>query len=254
MRLTFLGSGTSQGVPIIGCKCNVCKSTDLKDKRLRSSVFIEVDGHHILVDAGPDLRQQLLREDITQIDAVLLTHEHKDHLGGLDDIRPINFMMHQPMNIYGMKRVLKIIEKDYDYAFTPLKYPGVPNLILHSVGKEAFFIHETEIMPVLVKHLALPILGYRIYDMAYITDASFISNKEKEKLKGLKVLVLNALRIKEHYSHFNLSQALTLIDELKPQQAYLTHISHDMGKYADVTSSLPHNVRLAYDGLQIEVS
>ncbi len=253
MRLTFLGSGTSQGVPVIGCQCNVCKSTDTKDKRLRSSIFIEVDGLNLLVDSGPDLRQQLLRANITKIDAVLITHEHKDHLGGLDDIRPINFMMHQPMNIYGLGRVLKIIKKDYDYAFASSRYPGVPNLILHPVLKEDFYIQKTKITPILVKHLTLPILGFRIYDVAYITDASFISKKEKEKLKGLKLLILNALRIKEHYSHFNLSQALALIKELQPQQTFLTHISHELGKYVDVAPTLPPHVFLGYDELKIVV-
>lgn len=252
MRLTFLGTGTSQGVPVIGCKCAVCQSKDSRDKRLRTSVFIEIEENHLLIDAGPDLRQQLLRENISRIDAVLLTHEHKDHLGGLDDIRPINFMMHQTMNLYGMKRVLKIIEKDYDYAFKTYKYPGVPNLTLNPIYEEPFFIGEIEITPILVKHLTLPILGFRIYDLAYITDASFISEKEKRKLQGLKILIINALRLKEHYSHFNLAQALDLIAELNPQEAYLTHISHEMGTHEDISDQLPANVHLGYDGLKLE--
>jgi len=252
MRLTFLGTGTSQGVPVIGCKCAVCQSKDSRDKRLRTSVFIEIEENHLLIDAGPDLRQQLLRENISRIDAVLLTHEHKDHLGGLDDIRPINFMMHQTMNLYGMKRVLKIIEKDYDYAFKTFKYPGVPNLTLNPIYEEPFSIGEIEITPILVKHLTLPILGFRIYDLAYITDASFISEKEKRKLQGLKILIINALRLKEHYSHFNLAQALELISELNPQEAYITHISHEMGTHEDISAQLPANVHLGYDGLKLE--
>jgi len=252
MRLTFLGTGTSQGVPVIGCECAVCQSKDARNKRLRTSVFIEIEENHLLIDAGPDLRQQLLRENISRIDAVLLTHEHKDHLGGLDDIRPINFMMHQTMNLYGMKRVLKIIEKDYDYAFKTYKYPGVPNLTLNPIYEEPFFIGEIEITPILVKHLTLPILGFRIYDLAYITDASFISEKEKRKLQGLKILIINALRLKEHYSHFNLAQALALISELNPQEAYITHISHEMGTHEDISAQLPANVHLGYDGLKLE--
>jgi len=252
MRLTFLGTGTSQGVPVIGCECAVCQSKDARNKRLRTSVFIEIEENHLLIDAGPDLRQQLLRENISRIDAVLLTHEHKDHLGGLDDIRPINFMMHQTMNLYGMKRVLKIIEKDYDYAFKTYKYPGVPNLTLNPIYEEPFFIGEIEITPILVKHLTLPILGFRIYDLAYITDASFISEKEKRKLQGLKILIINALRLKEHYSHFNLAQALALISELNPQEAYITHISHEMGSHEDISTQLPANVHLGYDGLKLE--
>lgn len=252
MRLTFLGTGTSQGVPVIGCKCAVCQSKDSRDKRLRTSVFIEIEENHLLIDTGPDLRQQLLRENISRIDAVLLTHEHKDHLGGLDDIRPINFMMHQTMNLYGMKRVLKIIEKDYDYAFKTFKYPGVPNLTLNPIYEEPFSIGEIEITPILVKHLTLPILGFRIYDLAYITDASFISEKEKRKLQGLKILIINALRLKEHYSHFNLAQALELISELNPQEAYITHISHEMGTHEDISAQLPANVHLGYDGLKLE--
>ena len=252
MRLTFLGTGTSQGVPVIGCECAVCQSKDSRDKRLRTSVFIEIEENHLLIDAGPDLRQQLLRENISRIDAVLLTHEHKDHLGGLDDIRPINFMTHQTMNLYGMKRVLKIIEKDYDYAFKTFKYPGVPNLTLNPIYEEPFFIGGIEIIPILVKHLTLPILGFRIHELVYITDASFISEKEKRKLQGLKILIINALRLKEHYSHFNLAQALELIAELNPQEAYLMHISHEMGTHEHISAQLPANVHLGYDGLKLE--
>ena len=253
MKLTFLGTGTSQGVPIIGCNCEVCESNNPKDKRLRTSAFLEVDNNCLLIDPGPDLRQQLLRQKITHIDAILVTHEHKDHLGGLDDIRPINFLMNKPMNLYGLKRVMKIIEKDYDYAFKTFKYPGVPNLILNPVFEEPFFINSTQITPISVKHLALPILGYRIYDFAYITDASFISDKEKRKLQNLDLLVLIALRIKEHYSHFNLAQALQLIEELAPARAYLTHISHELGNHETVSTQLPENVFLGYDGLEIQI-
>lgn len=253
MKLTFLGTGTSQGVPIIGCHCEVCLSKDPCDKRLRTSAFLEIGDVKILIDAGPDLRQQLLTNGITKIDAILVSHEHKDHIGGIDDVRPINFLMEKTINIYGLRRTLNIIAKDYDYAFKTFKYPGVPDLHLIPVNEESFIVEDIEIVPIHVKHLHLPILGYRIRNFAYITDASFISPKEKEKLRNLEVLVINALRKQEHYSHFNLEQALEVIQELQPQKAYLTHIGHAMGKYHDVAPTLPENVFLACDGKSIEI-
>lgn len=253
MKITFLGTGTSQGIPVIGCPCEVCSSTDPHDSRLRTSALITVNGKNILIDAGPDLRQQLLQNKIHSVDDILMTHEHKDHMGGLDDIRPINFRSEHEMNIYGMRRVLNVIEKDYDYAFKTYKYPGVPTFKLHPVHDETFIVDSIEIEPIHVKHLSLPILGYRIGNLAYITDASFIAPKEKAKLMNLDVLVINALRHEEHYSHFCLSQALGIISELKPKVAYLTHISHDMGKYSEINPTLPDHVYLAYDGLQVEL-
>jgi phosphoribosyl 1,2-cyclic phosphate phosphodiesterase len=253
MRLTFLGTGTSQGVPIVGCNCEVCLSKDIRDKRLRTSAFVEIGDTNILIDAGPDLRQQLLCNNIVRINAVLVTHEHKDHIGGIDDIRPINFLMKETMHIYGLKRVLNIIAKDYDYAFNSYKYPGVPNLKLMPVYDEPFFIQDIEIIPIIVRHLNLPILGYRIGNLGYITDASFIADKEKRKLENLDVLVINALRKEEHYSHFNLNQALMIIKELKPGKAFLTHISHSMGKYEDIAPKLPENVFLGIDGMSITI-
>ena len=253
MKLTLLGTGTSQGVPIVGCSCEVCLSEDVRDKRLRASAFLEIDGTNILIDAGPDLRQQLLVNHIRKVDALLVTHEHKDHIGGIDDIRPINFMMEKTLNIYGLRRTLNVIAKDYDYAFKTFKYPGVPDLHLIPVKDDPFMIHGIEVIPIHVKHLHLPILGYRIRNFAYITDASFIAEKEKQKLFNLEVLVLNALRIKEHYSHFNLEQALSLIKELQPNKAYLTHVGHAMGKYCDMEKQLPPNVFLGYDGMELKI-
>lgn len=253
MRVRLLGTGTSQGIPIIGCHCPVCTSTDERDHRLRTSALVEVDGVNILIDAGPDLRQQLLRCGVTRLDALLLTHEHKDHTGGIDDVRPINFLMKTPLNIYGQPRVMKAIRNDYSYAFGPDQYPGVPQLVLNPLQPEPFEVKGVEVIPVKVRHMTLPIFGYRIRNFGYITDASFISETEKKKLRGVKVLVINALRREQHYSHFNLEQALAIIDELKPERAYLTHVSHRLGKYVDVSQELPQNVFLGIDNQLIEV-
>lgn len=253
MKVTLLGTGTSQGVPVVGCTCDVCLSADRRDKRLRTSAFVEVGAEKFLIDAGPDLRMQLLENNITEITAVLVTHEHKDHLAGLDDVRPINFRMRHTMPIYGLPRVLNVVKKDYDYAFKTEKYPGVPDLAVVPVYEEPFYIHDVKIEPIHVKHLMLQILGYRIGSFAYITDASFISEKEMQKLQNLDLLVINALRKREHYSHFNLAQALAVIGTLKPKQAVLTHISHEMGRYADVEQELPDNVSLGFDKMTMEI-
>lgn len=253
MKVTLLGTGTSQGVPVVGCDCAVCQSSDPRDARLRTAAFVEVNGTRILIDAGPDLRQQLLQNHITMADAILVTHEHKDHLAGLDDIRPIYFRKQAPIEIYGLQRVLNVIRKDFDYAFKPHPYPGVPSFHLNPVKDDSFVVNGVEILPIHVRHLTLPILGYRIGDFAYITDASFISETEMKKLQGLGLLVLNALRIKEHYSHFNLAQALNIIRQLNPAKALLTHVSHEMGLYEEVSVLLPENVFLGVDSLSVEL-
>lgn len=252
MKVTLLGTGTSQGVPVVGCQCAACLSNDPRDHRLRTSAFVEIEGKNILIDAGPDLRQQLLNNHITRVDAILVTHEHKDHLGGLDDIRPICFMMKEPMSVFGLQRVLNVVRKDYDYAFKENPYPGVPSFNLYPVRDDDFSVGDVNITPIHVRHLTLPILGYRMGDFAYITDASFIAESEMKKLMGLEVLVLNALRIREHYSHFNLEQALNIIRQLQPKQAFLTHISDKMGCYKDIAPILPDNVTMGYDGLSFE--
>ena len=253
MKITFLGTGTSQGVPVIGCPCAVCNSQDPRDIRLRTSALITVGSKNILIDAGPDLRQQLLNNKITQVDAILMTHEHKDHTGGLDDVRPLNFMTQKVMQIYGLQRVLNVIRKDYDYAFKKNKYPGSPEFQLNMIKDEVFTIGDLLIEPIAIQHLTLPILGYKINNMAYITDASFIAPSEISKVQNLDLLVINALRHKEHYSHFNLTQAIQVIKEINPKRAYLTHISHEMGKYVDVAPTLPDNIFMAYDGLEVEI-
>ena len=253
MKLTFLGTGTSQGVPIIACKCPVCLSTDKRDKRLRSSVLIEVDGQNIVIDSGPDFRYQMLRAKVEKLDAIIFTHEHKDHTAGLDDVRAFNWVNKKAVDIYAEERVQASLKQEFAYVFAEFRYPGIPQIKLWTVENKAFHINETEILPIRVRHFKLPVYGYRIGDLAYITDANFISTEEKEKLKGLKVLVVNALRKEKHLSHFTLSEALALIDELKPEVAYLTHISHQLGFYEEVSKELPDNVFLAYDGLEVEI-
>lgn len=253
LKIRLLGTGTSQGVPVLGCNCTVCKSEDQRDKRLRTSAFVEIDSTKILIDAGPDLRQQLLRENITALDAVLITHEHKDHLGGLDDVRPIYFQQKRPIDIYAMQRVLNVIRKDYDYAFKEHPYPGVPSFNLHSIRHDSFFVNNIKIQPIQVQHLTLPILGYRIGNLAYITDASFVAKNEFKHLHNLDLLVINCLRIKKHYSHFNLEEALNFIDTVKPKKAILTHVSHELGLYSQVEKMLPDNVVLGYDDLEFVI-
>ncbi|MBE9468836.1 MAG: MBL fold metallo-hydrolase [Bacteroidetes bacterium] len=253
MKITFLGTGTSQGVPVIACKCDVCKSSDKKDKRLRSSILIETQGSSIVIDTGPDFRQQMLREDVGKLDAVIFTHEHKDHVAGLDDVRSFNYIQQKPMDVYALKRVNEALKREYAYVFSKDKYPGVPQLNLHNINDEKFSINNVTITPINVMHISLPILGYRIDDFTYITDASFISEEEKLKIKGSKILVVNALRKQKHFSHFCLSEALELIKEINPEKAYLTHIGHQMGLTKDVKNELPANVALAYDGQQIVI-
>ncbi|MCY1633185.1 MBL fold metallo-hydrolase [Marinifilum sp. D737] len=253
VKLTFLGTGTSQGVPIIACKCPVCLSENKKDKRLRTSVLIHVDNQNIVIDSGPDFRYQMLRAGVENISAILFTHEHKDHTAGLDDIRAFNWVNKTAVNIYAERRVQESLKKEFAYVFAEFKYPGIPQMNLIEVTKQAFRINGTTIQPIRAMHLKLPVYGYRIGDLAYITDANYIPPEEMEKLKGIKVLVVNALRKEKHISHYNLSEALDLVNELKPEKAYFTHISHQMGFYDDVQAELPANVYLAYDELTIEV-
>lgn len=253
MILTFLGTGTSQGIPVIGCDCQICQSIDYRDKRTRTSVHIEVDGKHLNVDVGPDFRQQMLREKIPAMDAILLTHEHKDHTAGLDDVRSFNFKQGKDMPLYGRQQVLNQLKTEFGYIFSENKYPGVPRVNLFEITNSPFTVEGIEVTPIEVLHYKLPVFGFRIGAMAYITDANFIAEQEKEKLKNLKVLVLNALQIKPHISHFTLEEALQLIEELKPQKAYLTHISHNLGLSREVAAMLPENVEVAFDGLKVVV-
>ena len=253
MKVKILGTGTSQGVPVIACSCAVCQSTDPNDKRLRTAVLIEVNGVNIVVDAGPDFRQQMLREKVNDIDAILITHEHRDHIAGLDDVRAFNFMNQKPVDIYAEERVQEAIKNDFSYSFADKKYPGVPQINLHKLTTEPFEIKGVKVIPIRVFHYKLPVFGFRIGDFAYITDANYISEEEKQKLHGTKYLVINALRKRKHISHYSLSESLELIKELSPKRAYITHISHQMGLHHDINEELPRGISLAYDGLRFEV-
>ena len=242
------------GVPMIACPCEVCQSSDPKDKRMRSSVKIEINGHILVIDSGPDFRQQMLASNTKYLDAILYTHEHKDHTAGLDDVRAFNWINNQPTNLFAEKRTLEALKKEYSYAFEENKYPGVPDLVLNEIDEnQDFTVFGVKVIPVRVYHYRMPILGYRIGNFGYITDASLIPEPSMLKLEGCDVLVVNALRIQKHISHFNLEQALEIIEKLKPRQAFLTHISHHLGFHNQVSKSLPPNIALAYDGLEFEL-
>lgn len=251
LRMEFLGTGTSQGVPVVACACAVCTGRDPRDRRLRSSVRITAGGAELLIDAGPDLRQQALRSGMQRLDAVLLTHEHMDHVAGIDELRAFNFAQQQAMVLHGLPRTLDAVQRMYHYAFAEHKYPGVPELRLRPVGREVFQAADIPVTPVEVMHDRLPVLGYRIGSLAYITDAKTIAADERKKLMGLDVLVINALRIKPHHSHLNLEEALALVAALAPRRAYLTHISHLLGGHEEVGRTLPSGVELARDGLVV---
>ena len=251
MRLTFLGTGTSQGVPVIACHCRVCRSGDSRDRRLRTSALLEMEGRNILFDIGPDFRQQMLREDVEHLDAILITHAHRDHVGGLDDIRSFNYVQHSKMNVYLNAEARHAIERDYHYIFEPHQYPGLPEADLHTV-EAPFTAAGVEVTPVKAMHKDLPVLGFRIGTLAYITDANYMAPEEMAKLKGVKVLVINALRREKHFSHYSLPEALEVIETVAPERAYLTHMSHEMGLHAEVSTTLPPHVELAYDGLRVE--
>lgn len=253
MKVTFLGTGTSQGVPVIGCDCPVCQSLDYRDKRLRTSVHIEINGKSFVIDTGPDFRQQMLRERISKLDAVIFTHEHKDHTAGLDDIRAFNFRQKKDMPIYGRLNVINQLKQEFSYAFSEKKYPGVPQIETHIIDSDPFIVEDIHFTPVEVLHLRLPVLGFRIGDFTYITDANYISESEKEKIKGSRVLVLNALQTQPHVSHFTLEEAVALAVEIGAEQTYFTHMSHRIGRHKDVEEKLPEKVNLAYDGLVVEI-
>jgi len=254
LKITFLGTGTSQGVPVIACNCNVCQSSDLRDKRLRTFIHIQYKNSSFVIDSGPDFRQQMLRAQIKNLTALIFTHEHKDHVAGMDDIRAFNYVLQKKIDIYATLRVQEALVREFPYVFHDFKYPGVPEVNMITIDEHPFNIEGLEFIPIEVLHYKLPVNAYRVGDFTYITDANFISEKEKEKIKGSRIVVINALRREKHVSHFNLEEALELIKELKPEKAYLTHISHQLGKHSDVEKELPPNVFLAYDGFEIEMS
>lgn len=253
MKITFLGTGTSQGIPVIGCKCEACLSEDPRDNRLRVSIQIEIDGKIIVIDVGPDFRQQMLRAKTKQIDAILITHEHSDHVAGLDDIRPFNFMYEMDMPIYSTQRVSKELIQRYGYIFEA-SYPGVPKVEQHLISKEkTFFAAGIPIVPVEIFHGKLPILGFRIGNFAYLTDFKTIDPEEAKKLKGVETLVISALQQHPHHSHSTLTESVDFVQKLGISTAYFTHLSHKMGTHAATEQLLPSNIQIAYDGLVIEV-
>ena len=238
---------------MIGCPCEVCRSLDFRDKRLRTSVHLHIDGKSIIIDSGPDFRQQVLQQRITQLDALLFTHEHKDHTAGMDDIRGFNFLQGKAIPIYARDRVIRQLRQEFAYVFAEEKYPGVPEVSVHIIENKPFTAEGITFIPIDVLHHKLPVFGFRVGDLTYITDANFIPEEEKVKIKGTQVLVLNALRLKKHISHYNVEEALELVEELSPKKTYFTHISHQLGLHDKVSKMLPDHVHLAYDGLQVEV-
>ena len=250
-KLTFLGTGTSQGVPMIGCGCAVCQSADPRDNRLRASAFVEYNGLKILIDAGPDFRQQMLRQGISSVDAILLTHNHKDHTGGLDDVRAFNYLEKRPTRIYCEEYVEDTLRMEYSYAFAENKYPGAPDFDIHIIDERPFSIDGVEIIPIRGKHFKLPVLGYRFGELAYCTDMNCIAEEEFEKLKGLEHFIINCVRRGRHISHFSLERAIEVARKVAARHTWITHLSHQLPKHEELTIELPENIRPAFDGLDL---
>lgn len=250
--ITFLGTGTSQGIPVIGCRCPVCKSQDQRDKRLRSSALIKYEGKQLLIDAGPDFRCQMLRENITHLDAILLTHHHKDHTGGLDDVRSFNYLEKRSFPIYCEESVQASLKKEYYYVFSENPYPGAPEMTLKTITSNPFDIEGIRITPIRAMHFRLPILGFRIGDCAYVTDANYIPENELEKLKGVKVFVINTVKRSPHISHFSLPEAIATAQKVGAEKTFLTHLSHLLPVHTDLANELPEGIEPAYDGLEVE--
>ncbi|RZK58837.1 MAG: MBL fold metallo-hydrolase [Pedobacter sp.] len=253
MKITFLGTGTSQGIPVIGCGCAVCQSTDKRNNRLRVSVLVETEDKTIVIDSGPDFRYQMIRAKVNDLDAIIYTHEHKDHVAGLDDIRPYNYLLKKLIDIYATIRVQDALRREFSYIFEDTKYFGLPQIKLHTVDMQPFLIGETIIIPIEVMHHKLPVLGYRFGDFTYITDAKTISDESLEKIKGSKILVINALQKEGHISHFTLDEAIAFANKAGAETTYFTHMSHNLGLHADIEKELPSHIKLAYDGLSFEV-
>lgn len=253
MTITFLGTGTSQGVPVIACDCEVCTSADPRNKRLRTSILVEGDDKTVVIDSGPDFRYQMLRAGVKHLDAIVFTHEHKDHVAGLDDIRAFNYKQSSPIDVYATTRVQEALKREFSYIFAEYKYPGIPQINMHTIDLDPFDIGSLHFIPVEVMHYKLPVLGFRIKDFTYITDAKTVSETEKQKLKGTKILVINALQTQSHISHFTLDEALLFAQEIGAEKTYLTHISHRLGRHYDISMQLPENIELAYDSLKLVI-
>lgn len=251
MTVTFLGTGTSIGVPVITCDCPVCTSPDPRDNRTRASVMIEVNDEVFVIDCGPDFRMQMLREKVMNLSAILFTHEHRDHIAGLDDVRAFNYVLNKRIDVYGAKRTLDMIQTEFPYIFTTKRYFGAPQININEIDSTPFSIDGYTFIPITVYHDKMPIHAYRLGDFTYITDASRIDEKELEKVKGSKVVVLNALRNSSHPSHFSVEEAVDILEALKPEKAFLTHMSHFIGKHTDLEKKLPDFIKPAYDGLRI---
>lgn len=252
MRITFLGTGTSQGVPVIACPCSICASTDQRDKRLRSSILIETEQTTIVVDSGPDFRYQLLRQGVRKLDAILFTHGHKDHTAGMDDVRAFNYFQQKDMDVYASLETQEVLRREFQYIFQNASYPGVPQIQLHEIKNEPFWINEVLITPIRVLHYQLEVFGFRIGDFTYITDANYIAPEEIDKVRGSKAIVLNALRHEKHISHFTLNEAIAVANDIAPDHTYFTHISHQLGLHKEINEQLPKGCSLAYDGMSLE--
>jgi phosphoribosyl 1,2-cyclic phosphate phosphodiesterase len=253
LKITFLGTGTSQGVPVITCGCEVCTSVNPRDKRLRTSILLETGDKTIVIDSGPDFRYQMLRAGVKDLDAIVYTHEHKDHIAGLDDIRPFNYLLNKNIDIYASLRVQQALEREFHYIFSGVKYFGIPQINIHTIASEPFNIGVTTFVPLDIMHYKLPILGFRIGDFTYVTDAKTISKETVEKIKGTKILVVNALQIEQHISHFTYQEAIAFAELIGAEHTYFTHISHNLGLHEVIEQDLPDHISLAYDGLTLEV-
>lgn len=253
LNITFLGTGTSSGVPMIGCDCDVCTSSNPKDTRFRSSIMLKCMNTNVVIDTTPDFRMQMLRERVKKLDAVVFTHPHKDHIAGLDDVKAFNYFTKQPISVYANSLTEEALKREYAYVFADNKYPGIPEINLNTIDDQSFKVGDMTFVPILVWHLKMPVLAFRVGDFTYITDANRIDEEEKEKIRGSKIIVVNALRHQKHISHFTLQEAIQLVQELEVPEAYFTHISHQLGKHDEIEKILPKGMHLAYDGLQLNL-